>query len=62
MSIILLSQKHVYNGIVFKLFELYGLENHPSKFSTNNIERRRKSFIRNLTTSSLHENEPFLNR
>ncbi len=62
VSVILLSQKHVYNGVVFKLFELYGIENHPSKFSTNNIEHRRKSLIKVLTTSSLNENEPFLNR
>jgi hypothetical protein len=66
-SLVLLSQKHVYNGIIFKLFELYGLENHLSKSSTNNINDRRKistrkkSFIKLVTTSAISENESFLN-
>ncbi|CAF5219420.1 unnamed protein product, partial [Rotaria magnacalcarata] len=34
-SVILLSQKHVFNGIIFKLFEIYGTENHHHfKFAT----------------------------
>jgi hypothetical protein len=65
-SIILLSQKHVYNGIVFNLFELYGIENHPSKFSKNNlvdrrqISPRKKPLIKSVTTPTISENEPFL--
>ncbi len=62
VSIILLNQKHVYNGIVFKLFEFYGIENHPSKFSSNNNDQRKKSFIKAVTTSTINENEPFINR
>jgi hypothetical protein len=64
VSIILLTQKHVYNGIIFKLFELYGIENHPSKFSTNNNNnnRRKKSFPKIITTPTINEDEPFINR
>ncbi len=62
VSISLLNQKHIYNGIVFKLFEFYGLENHPLKFSTNNNDRRKKSFLKIIPTSTIHENEPFINR
>jgi hypothetical protein len=63
VSIILLSQKHVYNGIVFKLYEFYGIENPPSKFSTNDrwkISTRKKSLIKIVTAPTLSENEPFL--
>ncbi len=61
VSIVLLSQKHVYNGIVFKLYEFYGLENHPSKFSSNHLnDRRKKSLIKIVTAPTLSENEPFL--
>ncbi|UJR35761.1 hypothetical protein I4U23_028509 [Adineta vaga] len=65
-SITLLSQKHIYNGIIFKLYELYGLENPPSKFipSTNHDRqkflRQKKSLIKVVTTSTLFENEPFI--
>lgn len=55
VSIILLNQKHVYNGIVFKLFELYGIENPPSK----NVQQRKKSLSKILTTLT-NENEPFI--
>jgi hypothetical protein len=67
VSIVLLNQKHVYNGIVFKLFELYGIDNHPSKSTSNhNNERRKgaarkKSLIRVVTTPTIDENQPFLN-
>ncbi|CAF3639741.1 unnamed protein product [Rotaria sordida] len=67
VSIVLLSQKHVYNGIVFKLFEFYGIENHQSKFSTNNlydqrkISTRKKSSIKIVTVPTISENEPFSN-
>jgi len=61
VSIILLNQKHVYNGIVYKLYELYGIENHPSKFSTNNNNRRKKSLVKVVTTPTINENEPFIN-
>jgi len=57
-----LNQKHVYNGIIFKLFEFYGIENHPSKISSNNNDRRKKSFIKVVTTPTINENEPFINR
>jgi hypothetical protein len=61
VSIVLLSQKHVYHGIVFKLYEFYCLENHPSKFSTNHLnDRRKKSLIKVVTVPTLSENEPFL--
>jgi hypothetical protein len=63
VSIVLLNQKHVYNGIVFKLFEFYGIENHPSKFSTNNHnDRQKKSLTKIVPTSTINENEPFLNQ
>lgn len=59
-SIVLLNQKHVYNGIVFKLFEFYGIENPPSKYSTMQVHnRRKKSLIKVVTTSTLSENDPF---
>jgi hypothetical protein len=58
-SIVLLSQKHVYNGIVFKLYELYGIENHPSN-DRQKISRRKKSLIKVVTTPTISENEPFL--
>ncbi len=66
VSIVLLSQKHVYNGIVFKLYEFYGIENHPSKFSMNNLNDRRKislrkkSLVKVVTTPTISENEAFL--
>ncbi len=60
-SIVLLSQKHVYNGIVFKLFELYGIENHPLKYSTKSLtDRRKKTLIKVVTTPNISEIEPFL--
>lgn len=65
-SIILLSQKHIYNGIVFKLYEIYGTENHHLKFSTNNPHERRKNaarkkpLIKAVTTPSIVNNEPLL--
>jgi hypothetical protein len=58
-SIVLLSQKHVYNGIVFKLYELYGIENHPSN-DRQKISRRKKSLNKVVTTPTICENEPFL--
>ncbi|CAF2378595.1 unnamed protein product [Rotaria sp. Silwood2] len=64
-SIVLLSQKHVYNGIIFKLFELYGIENHQLKFSTNNLNDRRKvstrkkSLIKIVTAPTISELESF---
>ena len=61
VSIVLLSQKHVYNGIVFKLYEFYGLENPPSKFSSTHLnDRRKKSLIKIVTAPTLSENEPFI--
>lgn len=63
---VLVSQKHVYNGIVFKLYELYGLENPPAKFLASNTvdrpkaSRAKKSLIKAVTTPTLSENEPFL--
>ncbi|CAF0755656.1 unnamed protein product [Rotaria sp. Silwood1] len=66
-SIVSLSQKHVYNGIVFKLFEFYGIENHQSKFSTNNLNdqrktsTRKKSLIKIVTAPTISENEPLAN-
>ena len=61
VSIVLLSQKHVYNGIVFQFYEFYGLENHPSKYSHNHLnDRRKKSFMKTVTAPTLSENEPFL--
>ncbi|CAF1163673.1 unnamed protein product [Adineta steineri] len=59
VSVVLLNQKHVYNGIVFKLFELYGIENYSSKSSKTN--QQNKSLIQIISTSNLNENEPFLN-
>jgi hypothetical protein len=66
-SLVLVSQKHIYNGIVFKLYELYGLENPPSKFLTGSstadrpkMSRQKKSLIKAVTTPTLSENEPFL--
>ncbi|CAF3891382.1 unnamed protein product [Rotaria magnacalcarata] len=63
-SVILLSQKHVFNGIIFKLFEIYGTENHHHfKFATNNVHdrwkntARRKLLIKAVTTSSIAKNE-----
>jgi hypothetical protein len=58
VSIILLNQKHVYNGIVFKLFEIYSIENPPTK--TN--DRRKKSLTKVLSAPTIHEHEPFLNQ
>ena len=66
-SLVLLSQKHVYNGMVFKLFELYGLENHPSRFATASQNDRRKisghkkPLMKVVSTSTIAENEPFIN-
>lgn len=66
VSIVLLDQKHVYNGIVFKLYEFYGLENQPSKLAANHrqdrrkISSRQKSLLKVVATPSLSENEPFL--
>ncbi|CAF0824724.1 unnamed protein product [Rotaria sp. Silwood1] len=68
VTIVLLNQKHVYNGIVFKLFEIYSIENHPLKLSNNNnndkrkISKGNKSLMKVVTTSTINENEPFLNR
>ncbi|CAF1422002.1 unnamed protein product [Adineta steineri] len=62
-SALLLSQKHIYNGIVFKLYELYGIENPPSKFSINDrqkISKQKNSLIKVVTTPTLSENEPFI--
>ena len=66
-SIVLLSQKHVYHGMVFKLFELYGIENHPSKFSSTNpinerrkVSPRKKPVMKVVSTSTISENEPFM--
>ena len=62
VSIVLLSQKHVYNGIVFKFFELYGLENHPSHNLSDRrqISTRNKPSIKVGTTPTIPENQPFL--
>lgn len=54
ISIVLLNQKHVYNGIIFKLFEFYGIENHPSICQTTKTNQKRNA--------SNQESEPFLNR
>lgn len=68
VTILLLNQKHVYNGIIFKLFEIYSIENHPSKFlKTSNTDNRNTSkenpsIIKVITTSTIDEAEPFLNR
>ena len=65
-SIALLSQKHVYNGIIFKLYEFYGLENPLSKFRRNHVTERqklvcqKKSLFKVVTTPTLFENEPFI--
>ncbi len=58
VSIVLLNQKHVYNGIVFKLFEIYSIENPPIKPT----DRRKRSLIKVLSAPTIHENEPFLNQ
>ncbi|CAF0847175.1 unnamed protein product [Adineta ricciae] len=61
VSILLLSQKHVYNGIVFKLFELYGIENSPSKFNSNDHRTRKKhSLVQIVPSIPTSESEPFL--
>ncbi|CAF1657000.1 unnamed protein product, partial [Adineta ricciae] len=65
-SVALLSQKHVYNGIIFKLYELYGLENPLSKLLPNHVTERqklvcqKKSLFKVVTTPTLFENEPFI--
>ncbi len=67
VSIVLLHQKHIYNGMVFKLYEFYGIENPPpSKFSSHTLNDRRKiparkkSLIKVGTTPMISENESFL--
>ncbi|CAF4259650.1 unnamed protein product, partial [Rotaria magnacalcarata] len=67
VTIVLLNQQHIYNGIVFKLFEIYSIENHPSKSAKTNNDRRKVSkgnqpLIKVVQTSKIHENEPFLDR
>ena len=58
-SIILLNQKHVYNGIVFKLFEFYGIVNPPANYSSMQVQNsRKKLLIKVVTTSTLSENDP----
>lgn len=63
VSVLLLSQKHVYNGIVFKLFELYGAENQPAKPpSSDQPARKKNSLVQVVATTMINEREPFLSR
>ena len=72
VSVALINQKHVYNGIVFKLFEIYSIENHSLKLLRNNkrnnyndkqiVSKRNKSLSEMIKASFTDENKPFLNR
>lgn len=52
-SLVLLSQKHIYNGVVFELYEIYGIEHHQSKISANNLNDRRKTSAHKKTLNKV---------
>ena len=60
-SIVLLSQKHIYNGILFKFFDLYGIENHPLN-KRRKVAVRKKPVTKVVSTSTISENEPSISQ
>ena len=56
----------MFDLILFKLFEFYGIENHPSKMLTHSLNdrhqklTRKKTLMKVVTTPTISENEPFL--